>query len=165
MNEHELEEVMLMFIDKKIDVLVSTTIIESGLDIPNVNTIIIDRADTYGMADLYQLRGRVGRSSRRAYAYFLMPKGMCLTEDAKRRLECIENFTELGSGFRIAMEDLQIRGAGNILGTEQHGYIEAVGFDLYCKLLRGAVESIKNPVRGTVRTPPKLSGAGIRSLM
>ena len=116
---------------------------ESGIDIPNANTIIINRADQFGLADLYQLRGRVGRFKVRAYALFLVPKGYPLAGDAKRRLTAVARFTELGAGFKIAMEDLQIRGAGNILGTQQHGYISAVGFDLYCRLLRDVIEEQK----------------------
>jgi len=139
MRPKELEHIMLEFIKGNIDVLVSTTIIESGIDIQNANTIIINRADMFGLADLYQLRGRVGRFKRRAYALFLVPKGYPLTGDAKKRIRAVERFTELGSGFKIAMEDLQIRGAGNILGTQQHGYIAAVGFDLYCRLLREVI--------------------------
>jgi len=140
MAPKELEHIMLEFIKGNIDVLVSTTIIESGIDIPNANTIIINRADMFGLADLYQLRGRVGRFKVKAYALFLVPKGYPLGGDAKRRIRAVERFTELGSGFRIAMEDLQIRGAGNILGTQQHGYIAAVGFDLYCRLLREVIQ-------------------------
>lgn len=134
-----LESVMLEFIKGKIDVLVSTTIIESGIDIPNANTLIVNYADKFGLADLYQLRGRVGRFNRQAYAYFITPKDSVLTSDAKRRLSAINKFSGLGSGFKIAMEDLQIRGAGNLLGVQQHGYVMAVGFDLYCRLLRNAI--------------------------
>ncbi|MFH1778253.1 MAG: transcription-repair coupling factor [Candidatus Omnitrophota bacterium] len=140
MPEKTLEKIMREFINGKINLLVATTIIESGLDIPNVNTIFVDQADTYGLADLYQLRGRVGRFNRNAYAYFIIPRNRLLTPDAKRRLCSIEKFTALGSGFRIAMEDLEIRGAGNILGEQQHGYIQAVGFDLYCQMLENAVK-------------------------
>ncbi len=143
MNSSSLEEVMKNFIQHNIDCLVSTAIIESGIDIPNANTLIVNRADMFGLADLYQLRGRVGRFKYKAYAYFLVPKGFLLGGEAERRLRAIERYTELGSGFRIAMEDLEIRGAGNILGEEQHGYISAVGFDLYCRLLREAVARIK----------------------
>jgi transcription-repair coupling factor (superfamily II helicase) len=143
MADDELEEVMRRFVAGTIDVLVCTTIIESGLDIPNVNTIIIDRADRFGLADLYQLRGRVGRYKRRAYAYLLYPRGMPLPDDARRRLKALMQHTSLGSGFRIAMRDLEIRGAGNILGPEQHGHIAAVGFDLYCKLLRRSIDALK----------------------
>jgi len=142
MDPEELEQVMTAFMEHKLDCLISTNIIESGLDIPNVNTIFVNRADTFGLADLYQLRGRVGRfkEKRQAYAYFLVPKNWVLTRDAEKRLAAIERFTELGSGFKIAMEDLEIRGAGNILGHEQSGFIHAVGFDLYCRMLRQAVQ-------------------------
>jgi len=109
------------------------------LDIPNVNTIIVDRADMFGLADLYQLRGRVGRFTKKAYAYFLIPKNIALTREARKRLAAISKFTELGSGFKIATEDLEIRGAGNLLGREQHGWIMTVGFDLYCKILKEAI--------------------------
>ncbi len=143
MPPSELEKIMLEFIKGKIDVLVCTTIIESGIDIPNANTLIVERADTFGLAELHQLRGRVGRYDRQAYAYFCLPQSGVLTETAKRRLIAIEKYSDLGAGFHLAMEDLEIRGAGNILGTEQHGFITAVGFDLYCRLLRRVVEEIK----------------------
>jgi transcription-repair coupling factor (superfamily II helicase) len=143
MHESQLEETMMRFIRGQIDCLVSTTIIESGIDIPNANTIIINRADAFGLADLYQLKGRVGRFTRAAYAYFLIPKKFVPSAESQRRLGAIKKFQELGSGFKLAMEDLQIRGAGNLLGTEQHGYIHAVGFDLYCRLLKGAIDSYK----------------------
>jgi len=143
MAERELERVMLEFIDKRHDVLVSTMIIESGLDIPSVNTLIVDRADTLGLAQLYQLRGRVGRSSHRAYAYLLVPSRRVLTEEAEKRLRVIEEFDDLGAGFKIALKDLEIRGAGNLLGPEQHGFIVGLGFDLYVKLLEEAVAGIK----------------------
>jgi transcription-repair coupling factor (superfamily II helicase) len=143
MPSKELEEVMLEFIKGDIDVLVSTTIIESGIDIPNANTIIVNRADQFGLADLYQLRGRVGRFKVKAYAFFIVPKHYALSKDAKKRLRAVRRFTELGAGFKIAMEDLQIRGAGNLLGTEQHGHIAAVGFDLYCRLLRQVINEKK----------------------
>jgi len=138
-----LEQVMLEFLRGEIDVLVSTMIIESGIDIPNVNTIIVNNAHTFGLSDLHQLRGRVGRFDRPAYAYFLIPRNKILDTDAKRRLEAIQEYSGLGSGFKIAMEDLEIRGAGNLLGVEQHGFISAVGFDLYCRLLREAISSFK----------------------
>ena len=144
MAESELEEVMLSFSEGDVDVLVCTTIIESGLDIPNANTLIIDRADRFGLAQLYQLRGRVGRGGHRAYAYLLVPRGRRVTEAATRRLKVILEATELGSGFRIAMRDLEIRGAGNILGAEQSGYIHAVGFDLYSQLLNEAVADLRS---------------------
>ncbi len=143
MSEGELEKSMLAFTRGEIDVLVCTTIIESGLDIPNANTLIINRADGFGLAQLYQLRGRIGRSSRRAYSYLLIPKAQALTESAERRLKAMLSATELGSGFRIAMKDLEIRGAGNILGAEQSGHIHAVGFDLYTRLLSTAVEDLR----------------------
>ena len=142
MNERELEQIMLDFMNGDIDVLVSTTIIETGLDIPNVNTIIIQDADRLGLSQLYQLRGRVGRSSRTAYAFLLYRRGRMLTEEAEKRLKAIREFTELGSGIRIAMRDLEIRGAGNVLGAEQHGHMQAVGYDMYCKLLNKAVRAL-----------------------
>lgn len=143
MAERELERVMKDFLDKKYQVLLSTTIIESGLDIPSVNTIVINRADKLGLAQLYQLRGRVGRSRYRAFAYLLVPPLKLLTIEARKRLKAIEEFTELGSGFHLAMRDLEIRGAGNLLGAQQHGFIEEVGFDLYIKLLEEAVAQLK----------------------
>ncbi len=143
MPERQLERVMLDFANGELDVLVCTTIIESGLDIPNVNTIIINRADHYGLAQLYQLRGRVGRSAVRAYAYLLYDRGATLSSVARRRLEAILEASELGAGFRIAMQDLEIRGAGELLGARQHGHIAAVGFDLYARLLAQAVEDAR----------------------
>ena len=143
MDEAELSRVMLDFVDGKYDVLVCTTIIESGLDIPNVNTMIINHADKFGLAQLYQLRGRVGRSATQAYAYFLYSRGQTLSDVARRRLEAIMEASELGAGFRIAMRDLEIRGAGEILGTRQHGHIAAVGFDLYTRLLAQAVKELR----------------------
>jgi len=143
MSEDELERVMIDFVAHKYDVLVATTIVENGLDIPNANTIIINRADRYGLAQLYQLRGRVGRSDRRAYAYLLIPPEQTLSPIARRRLAAIREFSDLGSGFRIAALDLEIRGAGNLLGGEQSGHIEAVGFDMYMKLLEDAVRELK----------------------
>ncbi|MBI4311997.1 MAG: transcription-repair coupling factor [Chloroflexi bacterium] len=143
MDEEELAEVMAAFGRGDYDVLVCTTIIESGLDLPNVNTLIIDRADTFGLAQLYQLRGRVGRGRNRAYAYMMAPRGKRITETAQKRLETILAATELGAGFRIAMKDLEIRGAGQILGAQQSGHIESVGFDLYNSLLTQAVEELK----------------------
>jgi transcription-repair coupling factor (superfamily II helicase) len=139
MNERQLEDIMMAFIHKEIDVLVATTIIETGLDIPNVNTMIIHDSDRMGLAQLYQLRGRVGRSSRNAYAFLMYRRDSILREVAEKRLEAIRNFTELGSGYRIAMRDLEIRGAGNLLGAEQSGHMAAVGYDMYCKLLNEAV--------------------------
>ncbi len=150
MAEGALEKVMIAFADGAADVLVCTTIIESGLDIPNANTIIIDRADTLGLAQLYQLRGRVGRSSRRAYAYLLYRRRERLSDEARKRLQAIFNASELGAGFQIALSDLEIRGAGNILGAEQSGHMAAVGFDLYSRLLAEAVESRKAALEGRV---------------
>ena len=143
MNEDELEEVMQRFVDGKSDILVSTTIIESGLDIPNANTIIIDRADRFGLADLYQLRGRVGRAQQKAYAYLLLPRELMSGGAARKRINAIKQYSSLGAGFKIAMRDLEIRGAGNILGTKQSGHILAIGFDLYCQLLKQAVSKLK----------------------
>ena len=143
MKERELEQIMLDFVGGEIDVLVSTTIIETGLDISNVNTIIIHDADRFGLSQLYQLRGRVGRSNRTAYAFLMYRRDRMLKEVAEKRLAAIREFTELGSGFKIAMRDLEIRGAGNLLGAEQHGHMDAVGYDLYCKLLGEAVREAK----------------------
>lgn len=143
MREHELERIMYDFINGEIDVLVSTTIIETGLDISNVNTMIIHDADRLGLSQLYQLRGRVGRSNRMAYAFLLYRRDKMLKEIAEKRLAAIREFTDLGSGFKIAMRDLEIRGAGNLLGAEQHGHMEAVGYDLYCKMLNEAVKHLK----------------------
>ena len=143
MDSDELEAVMARFISGKVDVLVCTTIIESGLDIPNANTIIIDRADRFGLADLYQLRGRVGRAEHKAYAYLLLPREMMAIGAARKRINAIKQYSSLGAGFRIAMRDLEIRGAGSILGTAQSGHIMAVGFDLYCQLLKQAVAQRK----------------------
>ena len=143
MSEHELEGVMHRFVRGQIEVLVCTTIIESGLDIPNANTIIIDRADRFGLADLYQLRGRVGRWKHQAYAYILLPRHMALVQTARKRISAIKQYSSLGSGFKIAMRDLEIRGAGNILGAEQSGHITAIGFDLYCQLLKESIARLK----------------------
>jgi transcription-repair coupling factor (superfamily II helicase) len=143
MPERQLETVMMDFVNRKYDVLVCTTIIESGLDIPNVNTIIINRADALGLAQLYQLRGRVGRDKYKAYGYLFYPADKALSEDSMKRLQVIEEFTDLGSGFRIALRDLEIRGMGNILGAEQHGHMLSVGYDMYCRLLEEAVKEIK----------------------
>jgi transcription-repair coupling factor (superfamily II helicase) len=143
MDSDELEAVMARFISGKVDVLVCTTIIESGLDIPNANTIVIDRADRFGLADLYQLRGRVGRAEHKAYAYLLLPREMMAIGAARKRINAIKQYSSLGAGFRIAMRDLEIRGAGSILGTAQSGHIMAVGFDLYCQLLKQAVAQLK----------------------
>jgi transcription-repair coupling factor (superfamily II helicase) len=138
-----LEEVMLKFLNGEIDVLVCTTIIESGIDIPNANTLIVNRANRFGLSDLHQLRGRVGRMDIKAYAYFIIPEKILLSGIAKKRLQALQKFSELGAGFHIAFEDMQIRGAGNLLGEQQHGYISTIGFDLYCRLLKESIENIK----------------------
>jgi transcription-repair coupling factor (superfamily II helicase) len=143
MHSDDLEEVMTSFVNGEADILLSTTIIESGLDIPNANTIIIDRADRFGLSDLYQLRGRVGRYKHQAYAYLLLPRHGGLLTDVRKRMSAIKQYSTLGSGFKIAMRDLEIRGAGNLLGAEQSGHITAVGFDLYCQLLKQSVSSLK----------------------
>ncbi len=143
MGTDELEDVMAKFVNGEADVLLSTTIIESGLDIPNANTIIIDRADRFGLSDLYQLRGRVGRYKHQAYAYLLLPRHAGLLTDARKRISAIKQYSSLGSGFKIAMRDLEIRGAGNLLGPQQSGHITAVGFELYCQLLKQSVSSLK----------------------
>jgi transcription-repair coupling factor (superfamily II helicase) len=151
MDEHELEDVMQQFVSAQADVLISTTIIESGLDIPNANTIIIDAADRFGLADLYQLRGRVGRGQHKAYAYLMLPPGLMTVGEARKRINAIKQYGSLGAGFKIAMRDLEIRGAGNILGTAQSGHIVSIGFDLYCSLLRQAIEKLKGgKVRGRI---------------
>ena len=142
----QLESIMLKFLKGEIDVLVCTTIIESGIDIPNANTLIVNRAERFGLSDLHQLRGRVGRMDVKAFAYFIVPEKLLLSAVAKRRLKALEKFSELGSGFNIAFEDLQIRGAGNLLGEQQHGYISSIGFDLYCRLLKESVENLKKDV-------------------
>ncbi|MEK7823263.1 MAG: TRCF domain-containing protein, partial [Nitrospirota bacterium] len=143
MREKELEQMMRSFFRKEINILVSTAIIGSGIDIPSANTIIINRADKFGLADLYQLRGRVGRSNVRAYAYFLIPGEDIITEEARKKLQAIQEMSYLGAGFRLALKDLEIRGAGNLLGAEQSGHIEAVGFDLYLEMLEQAVAELK----------------------
>ncbi len=143
MNERTLEDVILAFIRQEADILVCTTIIESGIDMPNVNTIIVENADRLGLAQLYQLRGRVGRSDRQAYAYVTYRRDKALTEVAEKRLAAIRDFTELGAGFKIALRDLEVRGAGNLLGAEQHGHIEAIGYDLYCRILDESVREIQ----------------------
>ena len=143
MKPAQLEKVIYDFLNKNYHMLISTKIIESGLDIPNVNTIIVNRADRFGLAELHQLRGRVGRSDRQAYAYFLVPSLNTITKKAVRRLQAIEEYTDLGEGFNLSMRDLEIRGAGNLLGTEQSGYIDSIGFDMYLKLLDEAVEELK----------------------
>ncbi len=150
MKEHQLEKIMYEFISGEIDVLVSTTIIETGLDISNVNTMIIHDADRFGLSQLYQLRGRVGRSNRMAYAFLFYQRNKLLKEVAEKRLAAIREFTDLGSGFKIAMRDLEIRGVGNLLGAEQHGHMEAVGYDLYCKMLNQAVKQLKGELEEEV---------------
>src|SRR5690625_2297768 len=147
MNEDQLERAMLDFIDGEVDVLLCSTIIETGMDIANVNTLIVYDADHLGLAQLYQLRGRVGRSNRIAYAYFTYRRDRVLSEQAEKRLHALKEFTELGSGFKIAMRDLEIRGAGNILGPEQHGFIASVGFEMYRKLLEEALQERKGEVQ------------------
>jgi transcription-repair coupling factor (superfamily II helicase) len=151
MDEGELEEVMRRFVAGETDILLSTTIIESGLDIPNANTILIDRADQFGLADLYQLRGRVGRAQHKAYAYLLLPRHLMSVGDARKRVNAIKQYSHLGAGFKIAMRDLEIRGAGNLLGTEQSGHITAVGFDLYCQLLKSAIAGLKGELPPPLR--------------
>jgi transcription-repair coupling factor (superfamily II helicase) len=165
---------MLKFIRDEADVLVSTTIIENGLDIPRANTLLVNRADRFGLSELYQLRGRVGRSNQRAYAYLMVPPGVVLTPIAKRRLSALREFSDLGAGFRIAALDLELRGAGNLLGREQHGHIAAVGFDMYCQMLERAVsnkkgESAAPELRATlnlgldIRIPPEyIPGENLR---
>jgi transcription-repair coupling factor (superfamily II helicase) len=143
MGERELEQVMHDFVQGRLDVLCCTTIVESGLDIPNANTLVVDGAERLGLAQLYHLRGRIGRSHRQAYAFFLFREGRRLTDTASQRLRVIRDFSELGSGLRVALKDLEIRGAGNMLGAEQHGHVEAVGFELYCRMLAEAVEALK----------------------
>jgi transcription-repair coupling factor (superfamily II helicase) len=157
MHADDLEEVMTRFINGDADVLLSTTIIESGLDIPNANTIIIDRADRFGLSDLYQLRGRVGRYKHQAYAYLLIPRHAGLLSDARKRISAMKQYSTLGSGFKIAMRDLEIRGAGNLLGSEQSGHISAVGFELYCQLLKQSVASLKGEkVKPRIETAVRL---------
>ena len=154
MPKHQLEDIMAAFVRKEVDVLVCTTIIGSGIDIPNANTIIIDRADAFGLSELYQIRGRVGRYKHRAFAYLLIPGDKALTEEAQQRLKALEDFSALGSGFRIAMRDLEIRGCGNILGAEQHGHIAAVGYETYKDLIAEAVAELKGePVKRRVLPP------------
>jgi transcription-repair coupling factor (superfamily II helicase) len=150
MSERQLEQIMTDFDEGKIDVLISTTIIESGLDIPNANTLIVDRADRFGLAQMYQLRGRVGRGAKRAYAYFFHAPWRTLNEDARLRLETIAEQTDLGAGYQIALRDMEIRGAGDLLGGQQSGHISAVGFDLYTKLLANAVKRRKAERKGEV---------------
>lgn len=148
MPAKELEQVMAEFLKGNIDILLCTMIIESGIDIPNANTIILNNAHTFGLSDLHQLRGRVGRFNRSAYAYFFIPRGELISTVARKRLNALVDYAHLGAGFKIAMEDLELRGAGNLLGQEQHGFINAVGFDLYCRLLKEAVGTLKNIPKG-----------------
>lgn len=156
MSENELESVMINFLEGESDVLVSTTIIETGVDIPNVNTLIVHDADKMGLSQLYQLRGRVGRSNRVAYAYFTYRKDKVLSEVAEKRLQAIKEFTELGSGFKIAMRDLTIRGAGNLLGAQQHGFIDSVGFDLYSQMLKEAIEERRGDTTAQEKFEPEI---------
>jgi transcription-repair coupling factor (superfamily II helicase) len=149
MADDELEQVMIDFVAHEFDILVATTIVESGLDIPNANTIFINEAERYGLADLHQLRGRVGRYKNRAYCYLLTDPHKHITPNAARRLRAIEEFSEMGAGFAIAMRDLEIRGAGNLLGTQQSGHIATVGYELYCQLLENAIRALQN-------APPQL---------
>jgi transcription-repair coupling factor (superfamily II helicase) len=141
--EKQLENVMRQFIDHEIDLLLCTSIIESGLDIPAANTIIINRADEFGLAQLYQLRGRVGRYKHQAYAYLLIPGAMAISQEARKRIAAIEEMSELGSGFQLAARDMEIRGTGNMLGHKQSGHISTIGFDLYCKLIEETVKDLK----------------------
>ena len=143
MSKRELEHTIEAFVNKEFDVIVCTTIIESGVDMPNVNTIVVEDADKMGLAQLYQIRGRVGRSNRQAYAYLTFKRDKVLNEIAEKRLQAIREYTEFGSGFKIAMRDLQIRGAGNLLGPEQHGHLETVGYETYCRLLEETVNELK----------------------
>ena len=152
MHEEDLENTMMDFIEGRINVLVATTIIENGIDIPNANTMIILNADRFGLAQLYQLRGRVGRSSRLAYAYLMYQPGKVLTEIARKRLAAIREFTEFGAGFKLAMRDLELRGAGNILGEAQSGHIESIGYELYCKEIDRAVRMLKGEDVGEARS-------------
>ena len=162
MKERELEATMVKFVTGQADILVSTAIVESGLDIPASNTIIVNRADRFGLAQLYQLRGRVGRERQQAYAYLLVPADGRVDEQAQRRLRVLQELTELGSGFKLAMRDLEIRGAGNLLGPEQHGHIAAVGYDLYAKLLEEAVRELRGePAAATVEPVISIDAEGL----
>jgi transcription-repair coupling factor (superfamily II helicase) len=159
MPEHQLENVMLDFVNHQFDILLATTIVESGLDIPNANTIFIDEADKYGLADLHQLRGRVGRYKHRAYCYLLVDPNKYLSSTSAKRLRAIEEFSDMGAGFAIAMRDLEIRGAGNILGTQQSGHIATIGYELYCELLEQAVRNLKQmPPRQSIDVRIDLPG-------
>ena len=164
MPEGELETVMLDFVAHRFDILLATTIVESGLDIPNANTMFIDEADRYGLADLHQLRGRVGRYKHRAYCYLLLDSGKYVSGTAVKRLRAIEEFSEMGAGFAIAMRDLEIRGAGNILGTQQSGHIAAVGYELYCRAAGAggsAAASRWPPLKATVEVARRSAGRGV----
>ena len=156
MVETALERVMSDFLEGKYKILIATTIIEAGLDIPNVNTLIIYEADRFGLSQLYQIRGRVGRSNRVAYAFLTYHRHKIISDTARKRLQAIKEFTELGSGFKVALRDLEIRGAGNILGAEQHGHVAAVGFDLYCRLLEQAVAGLKNEKQEEKKAAPRI---------
>ena len=168
MKPEELEKVVFDFINYDYDVLLSTTIVENGIDIPNANTIIINGAHNFGLSDLHQMRGRVGRSNRKAFCYLLAPPLSLLNDDARRRLEALENFSDLGSGISIAMQDLDIRGAGNLLGSEQSGFIADLGYETYLKILNEAVSELKNESlpsgpskkRGSTEAPPTPSPFG-----
>jgi transcription-repair coupling factor (superfamily II helicase) len=153
MSEDDIDEVMTSFLKGEIDILLCTTIIESGIDIPTVNTIIVDEADRLGLAQMYQLRGRVGRSNRRAYAYFLYSHSRMIDKKAYQRLSAIKDFVELGAGLKVAMRDLEIRGAGNFLGREQHGYLKAVGYHLYVQLLKEAINELKEDSKSSDELP------------
>jgi transcription-repair coupling factor (superfamily II helicase) len=155
MRERDLEEVMRRFVEGEVDVLVSTMIVESGLDVPNANTMFVNRADHFGLAQLYQLRGRVGRSHRRAYCYLLVPDN--IDPDAERRLQVLEHHTELGAGYRVALKDLEMRGAGNLLGPEQSGFVQSVGFDLYLKMLDQTVSRLLKGDGGPKLVPADVS--------
>ncbi|MGL6194672.1 MAG: TRCF domain-containing protein, partial [Thermoguttaceae bacterium] len=162
MHENELETVMREFVNHEFDVLVCTTIIESGLDIPNANTIFINRADRFGLSELHQLRGRVGRYKNQAYCYLLIDANQPLTQVAAKRLRAIEEFSQLGAGFNIAMRDLEIRGAGNILGTQQSGHIAVVGYEMYCQFLEGAVRTLKQlPQKSVIEVEIDLPGKSL----
>lgn len=143
MDGKKLEQLMLAFMEGHFDVLVATTIIESGLDVPNANTIFINNANNFGLSDLHQMRGRVGRSNKKAFCYFITPPYSAMTDDARKRIQALEQFSDLGSGFNIAMKDLEIRGAGDLLGGEQSGFINEIGFDTYQKILQEAIEELK----------------------
>jgi transcription-repair coupling factor (superfamily II helicase) len=158
MSPRVLEQIMLKFLKHEVDILVCTTIVESGIDVPAANTLIVNRADKFGLSDLHQLRGRVGRLDIQAYAYLVVPPKYALSDVSKQRLRAIEKFSDLGSGFHIAFEDLQIRGAGNLLGTQQHGFIASIGFDLYCRLLKESVEHLKKELEQNTNEKNPVSG-------